>query len=72
MTEVTGAVCLYCSNTLQLAHAGAGVEKRGFMSHGLSAHADKTGLDTPIGITVETRFRFPHTLCGIFNRRSIF
>jgi hypothetical protein len=45
MSEVTGAVYLYCSNTLPLAHAGAGVEKRGFMSHARPVHADKTGPD---------------------------
>jgi len=71
MAEVTGAVYLYCSNTLPLAHAGAGVQEGGFMSHGRSAHADKTGPDIPIGITVETRFRTPHIPCGIFNRCSI-
>ena len=71
MTEVTGAVYLFWSNTLPLAHAGAGVEEGGFMSHGHWAHADKTGPDIPIGITVETRFRSPHNPCGIFNQRSI-
>lgn len=71
MAEDKGAVYLYCSNTLSLAHAGAGVEEGGFMSHGRSAHADKTGPVIPIGITVETRFRSPHISRGIFNRRSI-
>jgi hypothetical protein len=71
MTEVTGAVYFYCSNTLPLAHAGAGVEEGGFMSHDRSAHADKTGPDIPIGITAGTRFRSLRIPCGMFNRRSI-
>jgi hypothetical protein len=71
MTDDTGTVYLSCSNTLPLAHAGAGVDEGGFMSHGRSAHVDKTGPYIPIEITVETRFRSPHTPCGIFNRRSI-
>jgi hypothetical protein len=62
LTEVTGAIYLYCSNTLPLAHAGAGVEE-GFMSHGRLAHADNTGPDIPIEITMETRFLSPHTPC---------